>query len=190
MVGPENLIIAALETSGGTIVASLAGIGEGQMSHGDFLDIIRYAGPQEGEFGVVDDTLAPLSDGKWSVEYGHDLGDGWYSVRLIYGDGVSPVEDDAVPAAYALRSAYPNPFNPMVKVSYETPAAGPVSFGIYDIAGRKVWSQDSAASLPAGRPELVWRGVDDRGQSLPSGTYLLRMEAARFSEGRKLMLVR
>ena len=159
------------------------------MTHGDGFVIIRYQNSISDEFGRIADALAPLTQGEWELEYNRDLGDGWHGIRLVYGSGLSAAEDSDLPEVYCLNSVHPNPFNPMTTVQYALPEAGHVTFRIYDLAGRLVWSRQEDA-MPAGRHEFVWRGTDSNGQSLASGSYVLRMSARGYVSSKKVMLVR
>jgi hypothetical protein len=84
----------------------------------------------------------------------------------------------------ALRDVYPNPFNPVTKITYWIPEKAHVNLSIYDVAGR-----------------LVERLVDDvreRGEytiewqagGLSSGVYFCLFEVGDFSENRKVMLLK
>lgn len=62
----------------------------------------------------------------------------------------------AVPSAFALHAAYPNPFNPQTVIPYDVPEAGRV---VDDLQA-------------AGRHEVVWDAA-----GWPSGVYFVRLEA-------------
>jgi hypothetical protein len=44
--------------------------------------------------------------------------------------------------------------------------------------------------LPAGRYQIDWRGLDDRGAPAASGVYLYRLETVAGTQQRKLTLLR
>lgn len=94
-----------------------------------------------------------------------------------------------LPTAYALRRNEPNPFNPMTKIRFDLPKAGPVRVAIFDAAGRLVRTIVDG-TLPAGRYEMPWTGKDNSGRSVASGVYLLRMDAGVFSDRVKMTLVK
>jgi hypothetical protein len=62
----------------------LDGFDELDLRYGDFFEVIIYRGSLTGEFGAIDDTGAPLTQGAWSVSYDVGLGEGERSVRLSY----------------------------------------------------------------------------------------------------------
>jgi len=71
-------------------------------------------------------------------------------------------------------TAYPNPFNSSVTISFNLPQEGKVSVSIYDITGRMVQSFEQRV-LRAGDNSLVWDATDDNGSLLSSGVYFYRI---------------
>ena len=90
---------------------------------------------------------------------------------------------------FALKTAYPNPFNPSVTLSYQIPAMETVTFLISDLSGRTIWSAQRVHTS-AGTFELTWNGYDLKGAPAPSGLYILKMNAGEFRQAIKLTLVR
>ncbi len=82
-----------------------------------------------------------------------------------------------MPAQWAMR-AFPNPFNPVVNISYEIPA-GPVDrklkLRLYQTNGALVKTLASAPALP-GRYSVTWNGQVRPGVHAATGFYLLRLE--------------
>lgn len=104
------------------------------------------------------------------------------------------VSDDPAPGTvyqFRLRGAYPNPFNPSTRLSFDLPEAGRVMVMLYDVLGRTV-KQVDLGQLQAGAHDRL---VD--ASSLASGTYLARIEflpdhssARSMSESIRLMLIK
>ena len=80
----------------------------------------------------------------------------------------------AAPRRLALRAAHPNPFNPSTTIPYDVGVAGAVALEIYDCAGRVVAVVENRHREP-GAYEVVWDGMDDRGNAVPSGVYVVRL---------------
>ncbi len=83
----------------------------------------------------------------------------------------------------------PNPCNPRTVVRYSLPGSAVAHLRAYDIRGCLVRTL-VAADEPAGPHELAWDGRDDAGAALPSGTYVLRLEAGDEVRSLRVSLVR
>jgi len=86
--------------------------------------------------------------------------------------------------------AAPNPFNPLVKLSFEMPVAASARLTVHDTRGRLVATLVGGQSLESGRHTLAWDGRNDQGQSLPSGVYLCRLEAGEHSARMRVLLAK
>ncbi len=94
----------------------------------------------------------------------------------IRAGGLSPVDDGAPPAAFALAGNHPNPFNPMTTIRYDVPRAGRVRIDVFDLRGRRVAVLVDRMAEP-GRHSTVWDGRDHTGAEVPSGVYFCRLSA-------------
>lgn len=81
-----------------------------------------------------------------------------------------PAEDDEIPAQFAARPAYPNPFNPRTTIAFDLPRSVPVTLRIHDARGALVRELVNE-TRPAGSHAVSWDGADGAGRSLPSGVY-------------------
>jgi len=113
-----------------------------------------------------------------------------YRLKQIDSDGkyeyskIVDVNIDA-PTQFALEQNYPNPFNPSTVISYQLPvAAGHVSLKVYDILGREVATLVNEQKAP-GNYEVKFDG-----SKLASGVYIYRIEAGKFSDTKKLLLIK
>lgn len=95
----------------------------------------------------------------------------------------------ATPRVFALNDNYPNPFNPLTKISFSLPETQKVRLTVYSLDGRKVATLLDE-TRGAGLHEVVWTGRDDAGQSVASGTYFYRIDAGRYSDVRKMTLMK
>jgi hypothetical protein len=102
---------------------------------------------------------------------------------------------EALPTGYSLDQNYPNPFNPSTTISFDVPVASSVTLRIFNLIGQEVRTLVQS-TLPAGRQEVVWNGLDDSGRALASGIYFYSLNAApvsggkTFNEIRKMVLVK
>ncbi len=93
------------------------------------------------------------------------------------------------PAAATFGGNYPNPFNPSTTIPFSLARTGMVELSIYDTAGRLVVELVNE-TLPAGRHQAVWNGLNGRGRPVESGVYFARLGHAGGYLTRKLVLVR
>jgi len=96
---------------------------------------------------------------------------------------------ESVPQRFSLSQNYPNPFNPQTSIRYALPQDAQVRLIIYNILGKKVKTLvDEFQS--AGYKTGWWDGKDEKGDQVASGVYFYRLEADKFSEVKKMMMVR
>ncbi len=95
----------------------------------------------------------------------------------------------SVPGNRVLVPCHPNPFNASTLVRYELPRPGRVRLAILDVRGRVVRTLVSG-SKPRGEHQVRWDGTDDAGRLLPSGVYLVRLQATGRTAVQKVALVR
>jgi hypothetical protein len=101
-----------------------------------------------------------------------------------------PVSSSPAPEAVsALTGSYPNPFNPATHISFAVEQEDRVTLTVFDITGRRVAILADQTFEP-GIHTVTWKGRDESGREVPSGTYLVQMEAAGSGDTRKVMLVR
>ncbi|HEY3294988.1 MAG TPA: T9SS type A sorting domain-containing protein [bacterium] len=93
------------------------------------------------------------------------------------------VQGAAVISEYSL-SAYPNPFNPNTSLTFTLPEASRVNLSVFDCTGRLV-SDLANASFAAGEHRLNFNGAN-----LPTGVYLVRLNAGTTVLTHKLLLVK
>lgn len=112
-----------------------------------------------------------------------------FAVDDIYWDsGLTTGLIDRPTAATSALASAPNPFNALTEVRFELPVASPYDLVIHDLAGRRVRTFHGIGD--AGLNRLSWDGRDDAGASLPSGTYLMRLEAAGKVSSSRVSLVK
>ena len=89
--------------------------------------------------------------------------------------------ENTLPLKTALSKNYPNPFNPSTTIPYELKEEGLVSMVVYDLNGAEVKSLLSLYS-PAGSYQAVWDGLNNTGQNVASGRYIVKMLAPGFTD--------
>jgi len=114
---------------------------------------------------------------------------GMLNETVLPSETVDNVETIAAPAVVQLNANYPNPFNPKTTIRYELPTALQVNLAVYNISGQliKTLTQTEQA---AGAYAVVWDGTNDRGQAVPSGLYVYRLQAGEWQETQSMVLLR
>ena len=97
----------------------------------------------------------------------------------------SPMVD--IPQRFELYQNYPNPFNPSTSITFDLPEDAFVTLKIYNIIGQEIRTIVNDFKN-AGRYTVVWDGKDNSGKIAPSGIYLYRITAGKFSKTLKMVL--
>ncbi len=99
-------------------------------------------------------------------------------------DGVSSTKNSAKSISFALQQNYPNPFNPSTKIKFSIPEQSQVKLEIFNVLGQRVKTLVN---------QELTKGVYERefdGSRLSSGVYIYRIEAGKYTESRKMMLLK
>lgn len=76
--------------------------------------------------------------------------------------------------AFNLLQNFPNPFNPVTRIPFEIYKAGNVKLLIYNVAGQKIRTVLDSF-VKAGTYSVEWDGKNDRGDAVPSGSYIYQL---------------
>jgi hypothetical protein len=98
-------------------------------------------------------------------------------------------ELDALPKVTALYQNAPNPFNPTTRIHFDLARDAHVELRIYNVSGRLVRTLVNGP-MEHLRHQVVWDGMDNSGVPVSSGIYFYRLEAAGFSDTRKMLVLR
>ncbi len=111
---------------------------------------------------------------------------GDYMIRIVggYTYDTNEMATGVLPQQFALHAAYPNPFNPESRLSFDLPQRTVVKLSVFDLLGREVTTLVDG-NLSAGRHQVSFDGAN-----LASGLYFARMEAEGRVFTQKLMLVK
>jgi hypothetical protein len=83
---------------------------------------------------------------------------------------------------------YPNPFNPETTIHYNVQQATNVKIDVYNQNGQKVITLVNDYK-PAGGHTVLWQGKDNQGNSVASGVYFCKLQAAQEVTFKKMLLL-
>ena len=121
----------------------------------------------------------------WRVKATNAIGTSDWSISYRFRTvQVTGVEEQELPASYALSQNFPNPFNPETNVRFTLPRESRVRIAVFDILGREQTVLVDS-DLPAGVYTIHWDA-----SGVASGMYILRMQAGDYVETRRMLLLR
>lgn len=143
---------------------------------------IASAGDVDGD-GLDDILISALKNDEGAVEAGQTY--------LLLGAKVptSIADERPIPSELGLFQNYPNPFNPSTEIQFDVPISSKVTVEIYNLLGQKIRTLIDE-NRPAGSYQVTWDGKDANNIFVSSGIYLYRLQAGKFMETNKMLLVR
>jgi len=88
------------------------------------------------------------------------------------------------PEKFALYQNYPNPFNPVTKINYDLPSDDFVKITLFDISGKEV------RTLVNEFRQAGFYSIEFNASELTSGLYIYKLESAKFTAVKRMMLVK
>ena len=101
-----------------------------------------------------------------------------------------PGKEKNQPKEFFLNQNYPNPFNSNTIINYHLAENHSVSLEIYNIKGQKVKTLIKEEIQYAGIYRAFWDGRNDAGNRLSSGVFIIKLEAGKFIDSKKIVLMR
>lgn len=167
----------ALETSApiGTVRGRMTGVVAGPVTIPDVNGTLSFASAtdQASIYRYTEDAWVKLDswmqNGKISaaVEEG-----GIYAL----GEGIGVFAPE-LPAQLVLGANAPNPFSAQTAISFGLPVEGNVRVNVFDMSGRLV-NTLANEEMAAANHTLIWDGTDMNGNTVGTGVYFCRLEAA------------
>lgn len=137
-------------------------------------------------YHLIRDALQPEATYYWRSRCAGLAGTSeWSTVRNFTTESSSAIPEIAGPGAWELSPAWPNPFNPTTQLAFTLGAPARVDLRVHNLRGEEVARLLDGMSLGAGRHQVVWRA-----DGLPTGTYLVVLEAGSRRMVRKATLLR
>jgi hypothetical protein len=105
------------------------------------------------------------------------------------GGGYIPIDPTSTQPVKAFISAHPNPFNPTTTVSFGVPARMDVEIKVYAADGSYITTLASG-TYDRGVHAIEWKATNDRGASLASGIYFVKLNLGDRVLTSKIILLR
>ncbi|MDP2207277.1 MAG: T9SS type A sorting domain-containing protein, partial [Bacteroidota bacterium] len=175
----SNLQVYALATAGDTLYAATDAICYYTTNLGQSWTAL----PNSGLTGVPN-FRALMVHGGYIYAGGQGIyGSGAWRQPI---PGTTPVEqiDANVPDEFELMQNYPNPFNPTTTIRFGLHSASYVTLKIFNIFGQEVATLINE-KRDAGQHSVQWNA-----SGIASGVYFYRMTAGKFTEMKKMILLR
>lgn len=131
--------------------------------------------PLDNEGGFGQNHKFILVDNASGLEFNNVFGDFTTGVKLL---------DDLVPDVYELAQNYPNPFNPTTTIRYSIPEAGLVNIKVFNLLGQEV-AELVNTQQNSGNYEVIFDATQ-----LASGIYFYTIEASKFTQTKKMLLLK
>ena len=124
---------------------------------------------------------APITDAIGDVSYDFiDLVSTSWEIKLL----VLAENEEEIPKDYSLSQNYPNPFNPCTRISWQSPVSSWQTIKVYDVLGNEV------AALVDEYRDAGGYTIEFNASNLASGIYLYRIQAGKFVETKKMILIK
>jgi hypothetical protein len=156
----------------------------------DILDTLRNVTVIDTSYAFVPVPGLPAGTYLWNVDAieSHGLMTTSDGVGILHV-GLSGVSaESGVPDACRLFQNYPNPFNPSTRIDFSLSKSEETRIAVFNAIGqciRVLW----AGRKSAGFHSVEWDARDDAGNRVPSGTYLVRLEAGNQTAFRKMVVM-
>ena len=103
------------------------------------------------------------------------------------------LEFDNIPEQFSILRSFPNPFNSTTTIQFyiddNLKMNSPVSIHIYDTKGKEIKVFRINRSFQK-QHSIKWNGMDEFGNSVPSGIYFCKLKTGNFIETLKLVLLK
>jgi hypothetical protein len=153
----------------------------------NFNNIIYSSNPTGTSHTIPAGNLALNTLYFWRVRGNNASGFGGFSSTWNFRSTLVGILSNVtviVPTEFKLYNNYPNPFNPATTIKFDIPENTDVKIKVFDMTG-KMLRELFNSSLPAGTYETNFDA-----SSFASGIYYFRIEAGKFNETKKMILVK
>ena len=146
----------------------------GIIPAGESENITFYFSSENLEVGTYEAYI------KIETDYGQVL---YLPVYLEVISDIPPIEK------YKLYQNYPNPFNPFTIIRFDLPEPAYIKLQVFNLKGQLVKTLVKE-DMNAGEQNVCWYGKNENNKPVSSGVYFYEIEAGKFSQTRKMILLK
>ena len=128
--------------------------------------------------------LPPGSEHLSALNIQHEANGSPYTIPVTMSISVEADRPHALPTEFALYQNYPNPFNAQTSIRFDVPQESRVKLVLFNVNGQEVATVVDA-QYPVGRHSINYEAAD-----LPSGMYLMKLEAGSYTSMKKMLLLK
>ena len=105
---------------------------------------------------------------------------------VVYSVTTTGLSDDVntLPEGFYLGQNYPNPFNPLTVIQYGVPEKARVMITLYDVLGRELVRLVDEVQDPG------VKNITFDARSLSTGVYTYRITIGKFTESKKMVVIK
>ncbi len=107
-------------------------------------------------------------------------------VNRIWDPSSNADENDGQSPVLRIDNIYPNPFRDEVKIAFDARTGDELSASIFNLRGQKVYQTTLSGNIR----NFTWNARSENMESLPSGVYLLRVQAGNQSAVARLLMLK
>ena len=154
---------------------------------GNQIEVLFWDASENNEFSINLD----FSYGSPSPDAGGIYDPSVFGNQYTFLSIQQPVSIDPFPVvnALSLSKNYPNPFNPVTLISFNTPKHQTVKISILDIKGNHILELANRPFTP-GFHTIQWTGINEEGTSMASGVYICILESDLDILSQKMILLK
>ena len=120
------------------------------------------------------------TSGYFGSEISNEVGSG-----IILNPDLNIHSSSLIPKYTELHTAYPNPFNPAVKIPFDITKENIVELSVFNINGKKVKELIPSKVMKPGKYIIEWDA-----SFIPSGMYFYTIRAGSFFQSKKMILLK
>ena len=155
----------------------------GYLENGQGVKVLAYDASGENPREQIELNFHSISVSSFQNTIVASPGAGEIVVSFSEKEGFA--EGTVLPDRPQIQSLYPNPFNPVLSVSFSIPTDAVTRVAIFNTLGEEVDVVRSKEMLSAGHHTFFWNATDQT-----SGMYLVQIQSGRHTDTQKALLVK